>query len=305
MNGIIIVDKPAGLTSHDVVLKIRKWLRIKRVGHAGTLDPMATGVLIITVGQATRLFPYLSKMDKTYAGEIRFGQSTDTYDAQGQAVGPISNNFPDEDTLRQAMLAFEGQIRQLPPSFSAKKINGEAAFKLARQGQKPALKPIEVKVYRFLLLDYQPPLAKFLVECSSGTYVRTLAHDLGQVLSCGAHLSQLRRLAIGTYTETEAQSLNNIQELVASGQKERLFIPMEYLLPEFPAVYLDAQGRINFFNGQVIPLEKVVKTISSWRLTNHPGLYRILSEEGKLLGLARFEKEARIFQPELVFSSNS
>ena len=305
MNGIIIVDKPAGLTSHDVVLKIRKWLKIKKVGHAGTLDPLATGVLLITVGWATRLFPYLSGMDKTYTGEIKLGQATDTYDAQGQAVGPAVSNFPDEETLKKAMLAFEGEITQLPPPFSAKKINGEAAFKLARQGKKPELKPIKVQVYRFLLLDYQPPVVNFLVECSSGTYVRTLAHDLGQVLGCGAHLSKLRRLAVGTYTEEEAFTLDKIQELVASGQKEKFIIPLEYLLNDYQAVYLDSQGQKMFLQGQKFSLERVVRASSGRRTVKHPEICRVFSSQGQLLGLARFEPETRFFQPDLVFKANS
>jgi tRNA pseudouridine55 synthase len=305
MNGIIIVDKPAGLTSHDVVLKIRKWLKIKKVGHAGTLDPLATGVLLITVGWATRLFPYLSGMDKTYTGEIKLGQATDTYDAQGQAVGPAVSNFPDEETLKKAMLAFEGEITQLPPPFSAKKINGEAAFKLARQGKKPELKPIKVQVYRFLLLDYQPPVVNFLVECSSGTYVRTLAHDLGQVLGCGAHLFKLRRLAVGTYTEEEAFTLDKIQELVASGQKEKVIIPLEYLLNDYQAVYLDSQGQKMFLQGQKFSLERVVRASSSRRTVKHPEICRVFSSQGQLLGLARFEPETRFFQPDLVFKANS
>jgi len=305
MNGIIIVDKPAGLTSHDVVLKIRKWLKIKKVGHAGTLDPLATGVLLITVGWATRLFPYLSGMDKTYTGEIKLGQATDTYDAQGQAVGPAVNNFPEEETLKKAMLAFEGEITQLPPPFSAKKINGEAAFKLARRGKKPELKPIKVQVYRFLLLDYQPPVVNFLVECSSGTYVRTLAHDLGQVLGCGAHLSKLRRLAVGTYTEEEAFTLDKIQELVASGQKEKFIIPLEYLLNDYQAVYLDSQGQKMFLQGQKFSLERVVRASSGRRTVKHPEICRVFSSQGQLLGLARFEPETRFFQPDLVFKANS
>lgn len=304
MDGLIIVDKPAGLTSHDVVLKIRKWLKIKKAGHTGTLDPMATGVLIITLGQATRLFPYLSKMDKTYSGEIRLGQATDTYDAEGRPVGPLCDEYPSEDTLRLAMSEFEGEISQLPPPYSAKKINGQPAFKLAREGKTPELKPVKVNVYRFLLLDYQPPLVRFLVECSSGTYVRTLAHDLGQRVGCGAHLSQLRRLAVGTYTEQEAFSLDKIQELLASGHKERLIIPLDYLLPDYPAIYLDTQGEKIFSHGQIIELDRVSRVTLGRRSAWKQFLYRVFSEKGRLLGLALFQPAGRIFQPELVFRQN-
>lgn len=301
MNGIIIVDKPSGLTSHDVVLKIRKLLKIKRVGHAGTLDPMATGVLIITIGQATRLFPYLSKTDKTYSGEITLGQSTDTYDAQGKPLGPPNTNFPEEGALRKAIASFEGEITQLPPPYSAKKIRGEAAFKLARQGKNPQLTPVRVKIHRFLLLDYQPPTIRFLVECSSGTYVRTLAHDLGQVLGCGAYLSQLRRLASGSYTEEEALTLDKIEEIVSTEQMNRMIIPLDYLLVEYPAIYLDPKGGKDFINGRKITIDRVTRVMLG-HTSNFPSvIYRVFSEENRLLGLARFERESRVFQPEVVF----
>ena len=153
MDGLIIVDKPVGWTSHDAVLRLRKILGEKRLGHAGTLDPLATGLLIITVGQATRLFPFLSRLDKTYTGQITLGQATDSYDLLGKPVGEKCQEFPDLEKIEKTVDTLTGEIEQLPPPFSAKKVNGQRAFELARKGQKPELKPVKVNVYNFLILE--------------------------------------------------------------------------------------------------------------------------------------------------------
>jgi tRNA pseudouridine55 synthase len=303
MNGIIVVDKPVDWTSHDVVLHLRKTLRIKKIGHSGTLDPLATGVLLITVGQATRLFPYLSRLDKTYTGEIRFGQATETYDTRGRPVGPESSDFPEEKELRRTIEFFEGEITQLPPSFSAKKVNGQPAFKLAREGLAPNLSPVEVKVFRFLMIEYSPPFLKFLIECSSGTYIRTLAHDLGQKLGCGAHLTQLRRVAVGRYTEEEAFSLEKIQELTGKKEISEFIIPLDQLLPDYPAVWLNQLSVKAFLHGSKIGLDQVVRASLVRYSASAEPLYRIFSDEEKLLGLASFNRENRFFQPVLVFKA--
>lgn len=301
MNGIIVVDKPAGWTSHDVVLRLRKILRHKKIGHTGTLDPLATGVLLITVGQATRLFPYLSKMDKTYTGEIYLGQATDTYDSQGKLLGQECHNFPEEKELKEVATSFEGEITQTPPPFSAKKISGQPAFKLARQGLTPELAPIKVHIYRFLILDYSPPLVKFLIECSSGTYVRTLAHDLGQKLGCGAHLKELRRVAVGKYTEEEAFSLDQIEEMARKEEYSKFIIPMEYLLPDCPSIWLNQTGTKSFLHGQKIGLDKISRASLTSSQKSPECIFRMFSEEGRLLGLAKFDQKGQFFQPEIVF----
>jgi len=303
MNGIIVVDKPADLTSHDVVLHLRKILRVKKIGHSGTLDPLATGVLLITVGQATRLFPYLSRLDKTYTGEIRLGQATETFDRQGSPVGPECSDFPDEKELRRAIESFLGEITQQPPSFSAKKVNGQPAFKLAREGEAPNLKPVKIKVFRFLMLEYSPPFLKFLIECSSGTYIRTLAHDLGQMLGCGAHLVNLRRVAVGRYTEDEALSLDRIQELTGKKELFRFIIPLNELLPDYPAVWISQPSIKLFLHGSRIGLDQVTRASLVRCPASTEDVYRIFSDQGKLLGLASFNREERFFQPGLVFKS--
>lgn len=303
MNGLIVVDKPAGLTSHDVVLRLRKILKVRRIGHAGTLDPLATGVLLITVGQATRLFPYLSGLDKTYSGEIRLGLATDTYDSEGQSTGPESNEFPEEKKLLEAAASFTGEINQLPPPYSAKKINGQPAFRLARQGLRPELNPVKVIIHRFLLLDYRPPLVKFMVECSSGTYIRSLAHDLGQKLGCGAHLSALRRVASGLYTEEEALSLEKIEQLAREKNYEQFLLPLDRLLSEYPAVWLDEQGIRLFTHGGGFGLRHVSRANLAGQYRQNPPVFRVFSGGNRLLGLARYEAAEQSFRPELVLTS--
>lgn len=305
MDGLIIVDKPAGLTSHDVVLKMRKLLRVRKIGHAGTLDPLATGVLLVTVGQATRLFPYLSGTDKTYTGEIRLGQATDTYDSEGQPVGPERRDFPKEQELLEAASSFVGEISQLPPPFSAKKINGQPAFKLARQGLKPELNPVRVAVHRFLILDYSPPLVRFLVECSSGTYIRSLAHELGQKLGCGAHLSALRRIASGLYTEEEALGLERIEELSRRQAYDQFLLPLDRLLPDYPAIWLDEPGARAFAHGNGFSLRQVSRAALASSRRQESQIFRVFSDSDRLLGLARFEAGERVFRPELVLQASS
>lgn len=303
MDGLIVVDKPAGWTSHDAVLKLRKILHCRRVGHTGTLDPLATGVLLITVGQATRLFPYLSGMDKTYSGEIRLGLATDTYDSQGKPLGPESTAFPGEKELLAASTSFVGEITQVPPSYSAKKINGQPAFRLARRGLKPELQPVTVIIHRFLVLDYTPPLVKFLVECSSGTYIRSLAHELGQKLGCGAHLTSLRRLAVGHYTEEEALAPGKIEELARGKFFDHFLLPLERLLPDYPAIWLDQDGSRAFGHGARIGLRLVSRADLTGSRLITPDLFRVYSFQGRLLGLARFKAREQLFQPELVLVS--
>jgi tRNA pseudouridine55 synthase len=175
--GLILVNKPAGLTSHDIVLRIRDILQLSKVGHFGTLDPIATGLLLIAVGKATRFFPFYSKMDKSYHGTIRLGWATSTYDTEGEPITEEVTSFPAQEKIEAALQSFSGRISQLPPLFSAKKFKGKPLYYLARNQKKVERQPIEVEIYRFQLIDYQPPFLEFKLDCSSGTYVRTLAHD--------------------------------------------------------------------------------------------------------------------------------
>jgi tRNA pseudouridine55 synthase len=236
MDGVIIVDKPAEWTSHDVVGKMRRLAQTKRVGHLGTLDPMATGVLPLVLNRATRLAQFYTKADKVYEATIRFGFATNSYDADGEATTEAVPVTLDAGALARALDAFRGDILQVPPAVSAKKINGVPAYKLARQSKPVVLEPVAVTVHELVLLDCGADTARVRVHCSTGTYIRSLAHDLGVALGCGAHLSALRRTRAGQFTLAEARTLAELADPAVLGAA---LIPASALLPEFPAERVD------------------------------------------------------------------
>lgn len=293
MDGLVLVDKPRGMTSHDVVVYIRRILDRKQVGHFGTLDPLATGLLLVAVGSATRLFPYYSRHDKTYAGEIRLGFSTDTYDAAGKATSEESRLFPDGDVVVASMDRFVGPLDQLPPPYSAKKFNGKRLYKWARANKEVRPNASSVTIHSFSLTAYSPPTINFEVRCTAGTYVRSLAHDLGRALGCGAHLSALRRLSAGPFRIQDAHSLSEIEELGGSGKPERFLLPLESLLPEYPKGVLSEHGGRDLQKGRAIPKREILRTIpaGAGSMTPTPlaaeAVIRIFSLEGRFLALAR------------------
>jgi len=199
LNGVIVIDKPSGWTSHDVVARMRNILGERSIGHLGTLDPMATGVLPLVIGKMTRLCQFYEHSQKSYEGTIRFGFATDTYDAEGDPTGPPQEVKVTVEEMRAVAEGFVGKIKQVPPPFSAKKIKGVPAYKLARKKVDVELKPVEVEVKEFTILGFECDVAGFRSEVSSGTYVRSLAHELGQKLGCGAHLASLRRTAVAEF----------------------------------------------------------------------------------------------------------
>ena len=211
MNGVLIVDKPSGLTSHDVVNRVRRILQQKSVGHLGTLDPMATGVLPLVVGNLTRLAQFYAQSEKTYEGTIRFGFATDTYDAEGEATTPAQPVNLDRIQLETLAAKFRGVIEQTPPAFSAKKINGVPAYKLARKQKEVVLQPVQVEIKEFEILSVAEDHATFRASVASGTYMRSVAHDLGRELGCGAHLASLRRTAAAEFKIADAHTLEQIE----------------------------------------------------------------------------------------------
>jgi tRNA pseudouridine55 synthase len=212
INALLVLDKPAAITSHDVVNRVRRITGERSVGHLGTLDPMATGVLPLVLGRFTRLAQFFNDSSKVYEGEIRFGFATDTYDADGSPVGAISSVQPTLAEIHRRLPAFTGRILQLPPIYSAKKINGVAAYKLARNDKPVEMKPVEVQVSRFEIQSVWGDRARFVAEVSAGTYIRSLAHDLGQALGCGAHLAQLRRTRAGQFDLSHAVTLGHLTQ---------------------------------------------------------------------------------------------
>lgn len=212
MRGVLNIDKPAQWTSHDVVAKVRHITGIRQVGHAGTLDPMATGVLVLGLGRATRLLEYLVGQPKTYLAGIRLGVATDTYDATGKPVSQSDIPALSREDLEAVLQAFRGDIMQRPPPYSAIKRDGQRLYRLARQGETVEVEPRPVTVYDFDLLAYDGKVLQAQITCSAGTYIRSLAHDLGQALGCGAHLSSLRRLAVGSFRIEDAVTLDRLDQ---------------------------------------------------------------------------------------------
>lgn len=235
MNGILIVDKPQGVTSFDMVRKARRWCQTRRVGHAGTLDPLATGVLPIAVGWATRLVEYMMAGEKTYQATMKLGSTTDSQDSEGQILEENDWQHVDRDALNVAVSGFLGTIQQLPPMFSALKKDGQPLYKLARQGIEVERQPRSVMIESLLVDDFSPPYVTFTVRCSKGTYVRTLCHDLGQVLNCGAHMTALRRLGCGQFDVGASHAPEEIQALVDQGKTLPLLSPAD-ALADWPAL---------------------------------------------------------------------
>jgi len=291
MDGLILIDKPRGMTSHDVVARIRRILNQKQVGHFGTLDPLATGLLLVAAGSATRLFPFFSKHEKTYSGEIKLGFSTDTYDALGKPVSEMNRQFPERGILVAAMERFVGPLNQVPPPYSAKKFAGKPLYKWARANKEVPPRSSPVTVHTFRLTAYSPPALTFEVHCTSGTYIRSLAHDLGQVLGCGAHLSVLRRLSIGRHGIKQARSLEEIERLSGLKKPEGFLLPLESLLPEFPKAVLSGGGSPGLQKGRPIPQTEILRTIPVDPAPDQPqetgAVCRIFSLEGRFLALAR------------------
>jgi tRNA pseudouridine55 synthase len=235
MNGVLIIDKPAGLTSHDVVNRVRRVLGQKSVGHLGTLDPLATGVLPLVIGNLTRLAQFYRATEKSYEGVIRFGFATDTYDADGEPLGPVLSVEVSLEQVRALADKFRGVIEQMPPPFSAKKIHGVPAYKLARRKKDVVLQPVTVEIKVFEILSCDGDRATFRANVASGTYLRTVAHDLGRELGCGAHLASLRRTRVAEFELSEAITLERLAE-AAGGDLEEVFVHPRRLLPHMPSI---------------------------------------------------------------------
>jgi tRNA pseudouridine55 synthase len=287
MNGVLVVDKPAGLTSHDVVNRVRRILRQRSVGHLGTLDPMATGVLPLVTGALTRLAQFYTTAEKTYEGTVRFGFSTDTYDVDGEPVTSPQQVILRAEDVEALAVHFRGVIEQMPPPFSAKKIHGVPAYKLARRHKDVVLKPVKVEIKEFVILGVETDRARFRARVASGTYMRSVAHDMGQRLGCGAHLESLRRIAVAEFTLEDAHTLEEIAFLANSCHPDRsfafptgkgsgvegpgveeavaasrlnlgpLFVHPRKLLPQFPSVTADEANAARIRSGRTVNLPEL------------------------------------------------
>jgi tRNA pseudouridine55 synthase len=249
--GILNVDKPLGLTSHEVVVAVRKLSGQRRVGHAGTLDPLATGVLLLCLGKATRVSQYLMASPKAYRATVRLGISTTTHDAEGQ-ITSRSEVCVQRQELKAALQPFVGHVDQVPPAYSAIKRKGKRMYELARQGIPVQVPSRKVDVYALRLVDWAPPDATLDVECGPGTYIRALARDLGRALGCGAHLAALRRTQSGQFSVQQAASLDDLEGAFAAGTAVRLLYPLDAAFAQLPALYLDADAAHRLAMGQAV-----------------------------------------------------
>jgi len=290
VSGVLVVDKPVGLTSHDVVQIIRRGTGIRRAGHTGTLDPRASGVLVILVGPAVRLSEYVSASDKRYQATVRLGASTDTYDAEGTILSTRSVEDVTEDTFNEILQTYTGEIIQVPPPYSAVKVKGRKAYEMAREGVEVILEPRTINVYSLEILEWSLPEVVIDVYCSSGTYVRSLANDLGKSLGTGAHLVGLRRTKSGRFTLRDAVPLRRLQDSFNAGEWYRFLIPAAEALADWPMVELDADQVELIRHGHRIPVEPGQK-----------GWARGVSEQGDLVALLEVDEETGEWQPRKVF----
>lgn len=307
-DGALVIDKPRGITSHDVVAEVRRILHQKRVGHLGTLDPIATGVLPLVLGRATRLARFYQQRRKRYEGTIRFGFATDTYDADGK---PLSAEQPvtlERARLEEILAGFVGRIEQTPPPYSAKKVHGVAAHELARKQKPVELKPITVEVYAFPLRGVEGARARVAIDCSTGTYIRSLAHDAGQRLGPGAHLEEIRRVASGEFRVEQAVALEALREVAQAGRAESLLIPLERLLPELPRAVVAESAERRVLHGssfEVNPAtiqageETAALDGEAWR----PYRLRVFNRANHLIAIAE-AIVPRVFRPIVVLESS-
>lgn len=260
LNAVLVVDKPAGWTSHDVVAKTRRLLGERSIGHLGTLDPMATGVLPLVLGRMTRLCQFYNESEKTYEGTVRLGFATDTYDADGEPAGPSQAVKVTLEEVESFVASFVGVIQQVPPPFSAKKIQGVPAYKLARRKQQVELQPVQVEVREFVISSVEGDLVPFRCRVSSGTYVRCLAHELGQKLGVGAHLASLRRTAVAEFTVEQSHSLDEIAEAAAHSRIDGLLVHARRVLPQIPSVTATDEDVAKIRHGRSVNLPEMSRS---------------------------------------------
>ena len=292
MNAVLVVDKPAGLTSHDVVNRVRRILGERSVGHLGTLDPMATGVLALVAGSFTRLAQFYASSEKCYEGAIRFGFATDTYDAEGEATSPQQTIKLSAEKIGELAAGFSGVVEQLPPPFSAKKIQGVPAYKLARKRHEVVLKPVKVEIKEFTILSVEDDRAYFRAHVSSGTYLRSIAHDMGQLMGCGAHLASLRRTLSGEFNLAEAYTLEALQEAADSGRLDAVFIHPRKLLPQLPCVTADEDGAACIRNGRALNLPEF----------SQAPMVKVFANQKDLIALAT-RIAGTLFHPKIVLAA--
>jgi tRNA pseudouridine55 synthase len=307
MDGILNINKPLGPTSFNIVSTVKRLSGERRVGHAGTLDPAATGVLPVCLGQGTRIIEFLMETTKAYRAEIELGISTDTYDASGRIIQKTDPSGISQGEVETALSSFLGLIHQVPPAYSAVKIRGRPLYKLARAGINVERNSRLVTIHNIKFIDWKPPIITIEVVCGKGTYIRSLAHDLGQVLGCGAHLKSLVRLRYGLFDIRDSISLPQLENAFRHNYWQHYIYPIDSVLLHFKAVVVSEDVRQDIKNGRSIVLEDGISDNKSDHLNtqivgNSSGnRCRVYAIDGRFLGVIRFNSEKRQWQPEKVF----
>lgn len=310
-DGALVIDKPLGKTSHDIVDAVRHLAGFRQIGHLGTLDPLATGVLVLLLGKATRLVRFYAGRRKHYDAAFRFGYATTTYDSEGSPTSPDAAPALDREVIERLAAESVGPFEQMPPIFSAKKIHGRPAYELARKNQAVELKPANVEVFEYRLKEIEGSVARFSIECSSGTYIRSLAHDMGQKLGCGAHLSEICRTAVGEFSLDQAIQLEELAQAARQGKFQSCLIPLENLLPDYPKTnvlpVLEKKvrhgGKFNVLLSQLQPGRTELPPGATAQLDSgatHAPRLRVFSQANKLIAIAE-AVVPRTYQPVVVF----
>jgi tRNA pseudouridine55 synthase len=298
VDGILVINKDLGMTSHDVVARVRKLLKQKRVGHTGTLDPLASGVLPLCIGQATRVAEYLSEDGKAYEAEIVFGTVTDTYDREGTVVRTANTDTLTREDIVEVLSHFMGKQWQLPPRYSAIKIQGQPAYKFARAGAEVTLEARPIEIFALDILAWHKPTLVLRVECGKGTYIRSLAYDLGEQLGCGGYLGALTRTRSGPFTVADSITLERVAELSEQGTVEQALIPADRALQSYPACQLDEEGTWHVLHGNAF---------SYPALGDMPEQHiaRVYSPDGMFIAIAYWDEQQRQWQPKKVLAGHS
>ena len=300
VSGIVSVNKPAGRTSFDVIRVVRRGTGVRKVGHAGTLDPAASGVLLVLLGQAVRVSEYLMELPKTYRATVRLGVATDTYDAEGAPTQVTETVDVSRDEVERALAGFVGEIEQTPPAFSAVKVQGQPAYRLARKGAAVELRSRQARIDRIDLLRFEAPDVEIEVECGKGTYIRSLAHDFGLALGCGGHLASLVRTRAGPFAVESAVSAEELEAAITSGEWRELLLPMDCALTHMPAITLHIEDEKDLRHGQAVRIDE--ERLAGVAVENARP-YRAYAEDGGLVGIIRYDAAAAVWRPWKVFGS--
>lgn len=299
IDGIINVRKEKGFTSHDVVAKLRGITRQKKIGHTGTLDPDATGVLPVCFGKATKLCDMLTEKEKAYEAVLLLGKTTDTQDISGEVKKECSVEGITQDQVRETILSFVGEYDQIPPMYSALKVNGKKLYELAREGVEIERKPRKIQIYRIEIREINLPEVRFEVWCSKGTYIRTLCNDIGEKLGCGGCMSSLIRTKSGIFTLEESKSLDEIETCVREGRIEEILVPIDAMFPDVPKVFVKEGEEKSVYNGNALTkrqLEENTMPQSQERI-------RVYQKDGLFLALYRYDSKENRYKVEKMFYS--